>query len=155
MAEPKLIAGRYHVERILGEGGMGVTFLARDLFLDRLVVVKRPKQLHDLFVKEAKAQASVNHANAVKVYDCGIDDEGQYLVMEWIAGWDLHRLIGFAGRLSPERATAIITSIGRAVAHAHAFGVIHRDIKPQNILIGSDDIPRLADFGLAKVQSLP
>ena len=155
MAELKLIAGRYQVERILGEGGMGVTFLALDQCLDRRVVVKRPKGMHGWFVKEAKAQASVNHTNAVKVHDCGIDQEGPYLVMEWIAGWDLHRLIEFAGRLSQERATDIITSIGRAVAHAHAFGVIHRDIKPQNILIGSDDIPRLADFGLAKLPSLP
>ncbi len=105
--------------------------------------------------KEAKAQAVLNHTNVVKVFDYGLDAGQPYLVMEWVAGWDLNRLIKCAGRLSPERATYIIRTIGQAVAHLHVFGLIHRDIKPHNILIGSDDIPRLADFGLAKLPSLP
>jgi serine/threonine-protein kinase len=157
MAKPKLIAGRYRPERKLGEGGMGVTVLAFDQALGRHVVIKRPKSAdtHDWFAREAKAQAVLNHTNVVKVFDYGVYDDRPYLVMEWIACWDLNRLIECAGRLSQERATTIIRAIGQAVAHAHVFGLIHRDIKPQNILIGTDDIPRLADFGLAKLPSQP
>jgi serine/threonine protein kinase len=136
---------------------MGVTLLALDQLLGRKVVIKRPNHasMQDWFAKEAKAQAALNHTNVVKVFDYGFDDGQPYLVMEWVAGWDLNRLIECAGRLSPARATYIIRTIGQAVAYAHALGLIHRDIKPQNILIGSDDIPRLADFGLAKLPSQP
>ena len=157
MADDDIIAGRYQVEHVLGQGGMGVTLLAMDQLLGRRVVIKKPihADMHDWFVKEAKAQAVLNHTNVVKLFDYGLDAGQPYLVMEWVAGWDLNRLIECAGRLSPERATYIIRTIGQAVAHAHVFGLIHRDIKPQNILIGSDDIPRLADFGLAKLPSHP
>jgi serine/threonine-protein kinase len=158
MKVKEVIAERYQVERVLGEGGMGVTLLAIDQLLGRRVVIKRPKQteLNDWFAKEAKAQAVLNHTNVVKVFDYGFDAHRQpFLVMEWIAGWDLHRLIERARSLSPDRATYLIRAIAQAVTHLHVFGLIHRDIKPQNILIGSDDIPRLADFGLAKLPSYP
>ncbi len=157
MSAKELIGGRYQVEKTLGQGGMGVTLLAVDQVLERRVVVKQPLK-HDMeewYTKEAKAQAALNHANAVKVFDFGFHNGQPYIVMEWVAGWDLHRLIKTAGRIHPDRATGVIQSVGRAVAHAHALGVIHRDIKPQNILIGSDEIPRLADFGLAKLPSQP
>jgi serine/threonine-protein kinase len=157
MAQNELVGGRYRVEKKLGQGGMGVTLLAVDQVLERRVVIKRPlgSDMGVWYTKEAKAQAALNHANAVKVYDFGVENGQPYLVMEWVAGWDLHRLITSAGRLHPDRATDIIRSVGRAVAHAHALGVIHRDIKPQNILIGSDEVPRLADFGLAKLPAQP
>ena len=157
MAAKILVAGRYLVERKLGSGGMGETLLALDQVLDRRVVIKRPinPKYQALFAKEAKAQAALNHTNAVKIYDFGVEAGQPYLVMEWIAGWDLHRLIHRAGPISQERATYIIRAIGQAVAHGHVFGILHRDIKPNNILIGSDGVPRLADFGLAKLPSMP
>ena len=157
MAKGVLIGGRFHVERTLGKGGMGETFLATDQLLGRRVVIKQPNSpdMVDWFVKEAKAQACLNHTNAVKLFDFGLDSGRPYIVMEWVAGWDLNRLIECGGRFSPERASYIITAIGQAVAHAHVCGIIHRDIKPHNILIGSDDIPRLADFGIAKLPAFP
>jgi serine/threonine protein kinase len=156
MAGERVLAERYTVIKELGHGGMGSTLLAKDNWLERQVVIKLPlhASMEGIFLKEARALAAVNHVNAVKLFDIGHDGQQPFLVMELIHGWDLHKLIANVGPLPPAQAVRIFSAVCQAVAQSHAVGVIHRDIKPHNILIGSDDVPRLADFGLAKLNDM-
>jgi eukaryotic-like serine/threonine-protein kinase len=148
-----LLAGRYRVLQRLGSGGMASVFLAEDERLGRKVAVKR---LHSesaddtarRFAREAKVGASLNHPNIVAVYDTVTDDDGVLLVMEYVEGGTLRDEIA-RGRLEPEAALKLLRGVASALDHVHEHGVVHRDVKPANILIGPDGRAKLADLGIA------
>ncbi|MDX1687949.1 MAG: SUMF1/EgtB/PvdO family nonheme iron enzyme [Candidatus Promineifilaceae bacterium] len=155
MEAPEII-GRYHVERLLGHGGMAVVFLARDPRMDRHVAVKLlPRQftfnddLRQRFYREARIIAALEHPAIVPTYDFG-EHEGQpYLVMRYMAGGSLGERL--EQPLSLERTVAIFTRLAPALDKAHERGIIHRDLKPDNVLFDEDDFPYLADFGVARL----
>ena len=150
--------GQCVIERKLGEGGMGVVYLARHLTLNKRVAVKLlrgdlPKDLRarDRFLKEARAAARLEHPNIVAIYDAGRQNNLDYIVMQYIDGESLASLLKCTPCVPVPRALRLIRDALLGVEHAHASGVIHRDIKPDNILIGDDGRARLADFGLARL----
>ena len=154
--------GRYTIDRLIGAGAMGNVFLGRDPELDRAVAVKtvrirdlaaEARQLYlDRFKNEARAAARLHHPNIVAVYDVGEDpDVGPYLVLEYVAGSSLKQLLTSRGPLTPEASVTLADQIGRAIDTAHAAGIIHRDIKPDNLLITPEGRAKLADFGVARV----
>ena len=159
----KVVQNRYEVVRRLGAGGMGVVFLARHIHLDKLFALKiiSPRFLDDpqigqRFLLEARAASKIDHPNVVNITDFGPPEEGPaFFAMEYLEGEDLARLLALEGPLPWQRALPIASQIARALAAAHARGVIHRDIKPQNCLrVTRDDNPdfiKVLDFGLAKV----
>jgi hypothetical protein len=151
-ASGRLLAGRYRVERRLGSGGMGAVHLARDERLGRPVAIKRlpadsPEEAARRFEREARLGASLNHPNLVTVYDTDADEEGVLIVMEYVPGSTLSDELA-SGPLAPERAVEILTGVAAALDHAHAAGVIHRDVKPANVLLGQG-VVKLADLGIA------
>src|SRR4051812_45611623 len=150
---PTILAGRYRVLDRLGSGGMASVFLAEDERLGRKVAVKRlhAESADDMakrFVREAKVGASLNHPNIVSVYDTVTDDEGVLLVMEYVEGETLRDAIA-RGPVPPEQALRLLRGVASALDHAHAQGVVHRDVKPANILISPDGRAKLADLGIA------
>ena len=148
--------GRYQVIRLLGTGGMADVYLARDLDLDRDVAVKAPRveQLDarslERFKSEAKAVARLTHPAIVALYAYGEQDGRPYLVMPYLSGGSLADRLG-RGRLALPGALPIIERLAAALDHAHAHGVIHRDVKPANVLFDSVDQAHLSDFGIARV----
>jgi hypothetical protein len=152
------VLGRYRLHRRLGAGAFGTVWLARDERLDRDVAVKvveRERIVGGRFAREARAAARLKHPGIVTLYEAGADDEGAYLVSELVRGDTLDRLLS-AGRLSDRDLIAIGIALCRALAHAHASGVVHRDIKPSNILVPSrpatpEEVAKLTDFGVARV----
>jgi serine/threonine protein kinase len=158
-ADGQLIADRYEIRRRLGHGGMGVVYLAVDSKLCREVAVKRLLGGHDaasrrgldLFLKEARAIAALNHRNIVTIHELGEDDRGPFIVTEYLAGGDLRRKIHESVRLSPAQALEVTRAVGQALAYAHGKGVIHRDVKPGNVLLDAEGTPKLVDFGLAQM----
>jgi eukaryotic-like serine/threonine-protein kinase len=151
--QEELLAGRYRPLRVLGTGGMARVHLAEDERLGRKVAVK---QMHahsadDVavrFEREAKLGASLNHPNLVSIYDIETEDESVLIVMEFVDGETLHDAIARAP-LAPERVAEIVTDIASGLDHAHRQGVVHRDVKPANILIRHDGTAKLADLGIA------
>jgi len=151
----RALAGRYRLESVLGAGGMGQVFRAFDVVLDRSVALKtiRPEIVADphwldRFRFEATVAAGLQHPNIVQVYEI-LEVMGRpVLVMEYVDGADLTCALR-AGALSEAEAVRIITAVCDALSFAHARGVIHRDIKPGNIMLGRDGVPKIADFGLA------
>lgn len=148
--------GDYELIEEIARGGMGVVYKARQKSLDRLVAVKmllfgalaKPEFIKR-FRLEAAAAGGLDHPNIVGVHEVGIHEGQHFLVMDYVDGSNLARLI--AGQPMPSRrAAAYLKTIAEAVEFAHQRGILHRDLKPSNILIGSDDQPRVADFGLAK-----
>ncbi len=158
-----VIAGRYRLERRVGEGGMAEVYLAHDELLDRPVAVKVLRQalaqdraLRERFVREAQAAARLDHPHIVGVYDLGEWGGRPFLVMEWVEGPTLASLIRERGPLPVPLACELGAQIASALAYAHGRGLIHRDIKPHNILLKAEGgrwEAKLADFGLAKVLS--
>jgi serine/threonine-protein kinase len=160
----RLLDGRYRLDRVLGRGGMGTVFEARDERLHRQVAVKlvqagrtaNPAWLRR-FGREARALARLNHENIVLTYDFGVvDDEVAYLVMEFVAGTTLRAEID-RGSISPATAAAWFGQLLAGVKAAHAAGIVHRDLKPENLLIARFEDGRerikIADFGIAKWQT--
>jgi serine/threonine-protein kinase len=148
-----LLDDRYRVLRHLGSGGMASVLLCRDERLGRLVAVKRlhADQADDIerrFVREAKLGASLNHPNLVSVFDTASDDEGVLIVMEYVEGEPLSRALR-RGRLAPGRVARMASELGQALDHAHRQGVVHRDVKPGNILLGDGGVTKLVDLGIA------
>lgn len=148
---------RYEILGLIGRGGMGVVYRARDLRLGRLVAVKRlllrgagDEQLLERFRREARTAAELNHPNIVTVYDSGEDGAGPYIVMELVDGKSLAALIENTGALPEDEAVGIFAGACRGLAHAHRRGMIHRDIKPGNIMIDGEGTAKLVDFGLAR-----
>jgi eukaryotic-like serine/threonine-protein kinase len=149
--------GRYRLERPLGHGGMASVYLARDSELDRPVAVKLLAEnaagddgLRERFVREARLAARLSHPNVVSVFDAGEDDGRPYIVMEHVEGETLADLLARRGRLPPEEARVLALQAARGLAHAHAGGLVHRDIKPQNLLLREDGTLKIADFGIAR-----
>lgn len=151
-----VLAGRYKLVAPLGEGGMATVYRARDLRLNREVAVKmlREELTQDTgflarFEREAQIVASLAHPNIVPVYDVGEEEGTHYIVMEFVRGRTLRDAIDAGGPLEAPRAAGILERVLDALAYAHSQGLIHRDIKPHNILLAPDGTPRLADFGIA------
>ncbi len=155
--QPRILNGRFQLDRKLGQGGMATVYLARDLRLNRPVAVKilhgqyaSDEQFLRRFKHEADAAAQLGHPNIVRVYDVGNDGDLHYIVMEYIAGSDLKEIISLEGPLPVGRTLKMIQQIAEALEAAHHNGLVHRDVKPQNVLIDSEDRVHLSDFGIAK-----
>jgi serine/threonine protein kinase len=155
-----VIGGRYRVEGPLGQGGMAWVYLALDLTNESEVALKimRPELAGDpdfirRFATEARAAASLDHPNIVRVLDYGQDGDIRYIVQEYIEGRTLKDLIEEQGSLDYHLATPLAIQIALALEHAHQREVIHRDIKPQNILITNDMVAKVTDFGIARASS--
>jgi eukaryotic-like serine/threonine-protein kinase len=152
-----VLSGRYRLESKLGSGGMSTVYLARDVTLERWVAVKvmhreisdQPDQL-ERFRREARAVAQLSHPNVVSVIDAGEDGGYPYIVFEYVDGETLKQRIGRVGALPVAEATAYAIEIGRGLAAAHARRLVHRDVKPQNVLIDSEGRAKVTDFGIAR-----
>ncbi len=142
---------------LIGRGGMGAVYQARQRQLERLVALKilpvepgREPSFAERFAREAKALARLNHPNIVSVYDCGQQEGLYYFIMEYVDGLNLRQLER-SRRPSPEQALAIVPAICDALQYAHQQGIVHRDIKPENILLDKQGRVKIADFGIAKI----
>ena len=155
-----ILAGRYDLGESIGRGGMAKVFKATDTRLDRVVAIKvlAPELAGDQafvgrFQREALAAARLNHPNIVSVYDSGSVGDVHFLVMEYVQGRTLAEVLSQDGRLLPERAMEIAESVASALAAAAAAGIVHRDIKPGNIMITPRGDVRVMDFGIARMDS--
>lgn len=150
------VADRYQLHEVLGRGGMADVYRATDLVLDRAVAVKVLRDSTDdasdraRFTGEARTLAQLSHSGLVVVLDAGFEAEQPYLVMELVEGPTLGSEIA-AAPLDVERAGAVGVQVAEALAYVHAHGVVHRDVKPGNVLIGADGRVKLADFGIARL----
>src|SRR3954449_11440883 len=150
---PTILAGRYRVLDRLGSGGMATVYLAEDERLGRKVAVKRlhadsPADAAQRFEREAKVGASLSHPNLVTVFDTAADDEGVLIVMEYVPGENLAQLMA-RERVPAEQAIGIVKAVAGALDHAHQAGVVHRDVKPANILVSPDGKVKVVDLGIA------
>ena len=156
-----VLGNRYEIIKKIGDGGMAFVYKAKDILLNRIVAVKvlRPEFVDDdeflgKFKREAEAVASLSHPNIVNVYDVGEDGKVHYIVMEYIDGQNLKEIIKNEGPLDEYTALDITKQIAMALSAAHKKGIIHRDIKPHNILISNEGrVVKVADFGIAKAVS--
>src|SRR5918996_5211403 len=152
-----VLSGRYRLEAKVGSGGMSTVYLARDATLDRPVAVKvmhremseQEDQL-ERFRQEARAVAKLSHPNVVAVIDAGEDGGHPYIVFEYVEGETLKQRINRVGALDPQEALAYAIEIARGLAVAHGRNLVHRDIKPQNVLIDSEGRAKLTDFGISR-----
>ncbi|MFA9557408.1 Stk1 family PASTA domain-containing Ser/Thr kinase [Evansella sp. AB-rgal1] len=156
----KRINDRYEIIKPIGGGGMANVYLARDIILDRQVAVKvlKPQFSEDeefikRFRREAQAATSLSHPNVVNIYDVGEEDNLYFIVMEYIEGYTLKDYIQKKGKLHVHEAVHITEQITSAIEHAHENHIIHRDIKPHNILIAKDGTAKVTDFGIARAIS--
>jgi hypothetical protein len=147
------------IEGVAGRGGMGVVYRATQLDLNRPVAIKviaadraRDPGLRTRFSLEAKLAASIEHPNLIPVHAAGEQDGRLYIVMRYVAGTDLHRALRRDGRLAPARAARVISQVAAGLDAAHTAGLVHRDVKPANVMLAGDQV-YLADFGLSRLQS--
>jgi eukaryotic-like serine/threonine-protein kinase len=153
----RVFSNRYELVRELARGGMAEVYLARDQLLDRPVAIKvlsseyaRDPSFVERFRREAQAAANLNHPNIVAIYDWGQEQGTYFIVMEYVEGQSLRELLGRQGRLPASAAAQIGAQIAAALAFANRNGVVHRDIKPGNVLIDNDGKANVADFGIAR-----
>ncbi|HEX8996021.1 MAG TPA: protein kinase [Ktedonobacterales bacterium] len=160
MESPEIIGGRYRLEEPIGRGGMATIFKAVDeQMMDRLVAVKVLREVYSndpkfvtRFQREARAASALQHPNIVQVFDYGQSAESYYIVMEYIDGMDLRRYLKRRGSVLPvERAVEIARSVALGLGAAHRRGIVHRDVKPQNIMVNDDGLVKLTDFGIASM----
>lgn len=154
---PTVLNGRYELHRRLGRGGMAEVFLARDLLLDRPIAVKMlfPEFATDpsfveRFRREATAAANLNHPNIVGVYDWGEADGTYFIVMEYVDGRSLSEILRAEGPLHPDRVADVGADVAAALGFAHRNGVVHRDVKPGNVMVTASGLVKVADFGIAR-----
>jgi serine/threonine protein kinase len=153
------IAGKYRIESVLGQGGMGAVFAARNKLTGKRVAIKWLLPEHagsttrDRLLREAQIAASIEHPNVVDIYDVGEHEGGLFLVMEYLRGKPLSDVLAEVGRMDPEQLIALLVPAMRGVHAAHQAGVIHRDLKPDNIILSEQDgkvVPKVVDFGVSK-----
>ena len=153
----RVLGGRYELEAKIGSGASAITWRGRDRRLDRAVAIKvvRPEYAEDRdfanrFDREARTAAALSHPNVVEIFDVGVDGETHYLVMQLVDGEDVKRLIAREGPLGAERSRDIVVQMLAGLQAIHRAGIIHRDIKPQNVLIDRDGVVKVTDFGVAQ-----
>jgi serine/threonine protein kinase/tetratricopeptide (TPR) repeat protein len=158
----QMLGDRYEILQLLGEGGMGAVYKARDTELDRIVALKliRPElarnpQILKRFKQELILARQVTHRNVIRIFDLGQSDGVKFITMDFVEGRDLRQLLLEKGKLAPEQAARIMLQICRALEAAHAEGVIHRDLKPQNIMLDASGRVYVMDFGIARSAYLP
>ncbi|MFN2588536.1 MAG: Stk1 family PASTA domain-containing Ser/Thr kinase [Actinomycetota bacterium] len=156
-ATNRTYGGRYAVLEPVGSGGMAEVYRARDELLGRDVALKvlsdrlsRDKSFVERFRREAQSAANLNHPNVVSLYDYGADDGAYYIVMEYIEGKSLGDMVAESGALLPERAAEIAADVAAALERAHSSGLVHRDIKPTNIMVTRSGQTKVTDFGIAR-----
>jgi len=147
----------HRIDAVAGRGGMGVVYRALQLDLDRHVALKviaqqlaQDQTFRDRFVRESRAAASIDHPNVIPIYYAGEHEGVLYIAMRYVEGPDLRSLVRAHERLDPERAARLVAQVGAALDAAHARGIVHRDVKPENVLLGAADHVYLTDFGLTK-----
>src|SRR5690625_950284 len=152
----RLLNERYQIKSVIGGGGMANVYLADDTILNREVAIKvlrleyaNDAEFIERFDREAQAASSLSHPNIVNIYDVGEEDHILYMVMEYVDGFTLKEYVQTYGPLNIEEAVHIMQQITNAIAHAHAYDLVHRDIKPQNILIDHNGQVKVTDFGIA------
>jgi serine/threonine-protein kinase len=164
MTQPRLLGERYELEGVVGRGGMAEVYRARDLRLDRIVAIKtlRPDLARDAtfqarFRREAQSAASLNHPSIVAVYDTGEDMSTgvpvPYIVMEYVDGRTVRDLLIEGHRLLPERTLEIVSGVLKALEYSHQAGIVHRDIKPGNVMVTRNGDIKVMDFGIARAMS--
>ncbi|MBX7257092.1 MAG: protein kinase [Candidatus Hydrogenedentes bacterium] len=153
------LGGRYILEKELGRGGMGVVYLARDKQLDRPVALKflgsvidSSEEYRQRFIREARTAAKINHPNIIAIYDISASVGKAYIAMEYIEGPSLHKYLSTKKGLKPREAVNLIVQTCNALSAIHDAGIVHRDIKPDNILLAKGGLVKLTDFGLAKAE---
>jgi eukaryotic-like serine/threonine-protein kinase len=156
MSATSLVAGRYELVRPLGHGAMATVDLMHDTELERLVAVKRlaenlarDEDVRRRFLREARLAARLSHPNVVRVFDVGEDDGRPFIAMEYVEGETLAELLARRRRLPAPEVARLGVQACAALAAAHAAGLVHRDVKPQNLILGADGVLRLSDFGIA------
>lgn len=154
----KILENRYRIQEVIGVGGMSVVYKAVDLSDNKIVAVKvlkqeffEDEQFRLRFINESKAIAMLSHKNIVKIYDVGLNDDLYFIVMEYIDGITLKQYIEQQGRLSWREAVYFVSQVLEALRHAHQKGIVHRDIKPQNIMLLSSGAICVTDFGIARI----
>ena len=156
LSKGQKINDRYEIVKLIGEGGMANVYLAIDTILNRKVAIKvlrgdlaGDEKFIRRFQREAMSASNLSHPNIVEVYDVGEEDGNHYIVMEYIEGKTLKQLIQKRGALTVPEVIDIMTQLTDGIAHAHDAYIIHRDIKPQNILILDNGLVKITDFGIA------
>src|ERR1700734_922949 len=164
MTQPRLLGGRYELDGVVGRGGMAEVYRARDIRLDRIVAIKtlradlaRDQIFQARFRREAQSAASLHHPSIVAVYDVGEDTATgvpvPYIVMEYVDGRTVRNLLQDGRRLLPERSLEIIDGVLRALEYGHQAGIVHRDIKPGNVMVSRIGEVKVMDFGVARAMS--
>ncbi len=157
LEEGSILADRYEILKLLGQGGMGAVYKARDRELDRLVALKviRPElagnaSILQRFKQELLLARKITHRNIIRIFDLGVADGMRFITMEFVEGQDLSSLLDERPKYTPEETVNILRQVCAALEAAHAEGVVHRDLKPQNIMIGEGGRVCVMDFGLAR-----
>ncbi len=155
---PGLIRGQYEISRQIGMGGMGMVFAGTDRSLGRPVAIKKMREELRInpaerarFVIEAKTVAALHHPNIVDIYAIAEDGDDVYLIFEYVGGKTVHELVQQAGRLPIADAARVVRAAADALGYAHSKGVIHRDMKPSNMMLGPDGRVKVMDFGIARM----
>ena len=154
------LVNRYEILEKVGDGGMALVYRAKDTLLNRIVAVKvlrdqfsTDMEFVERFRREAQSAASLSHPNVVNIYDVGQTDTAHFIVMEYVQGENLSAVIREKGALSEHFVVSVSLQIARALSHAHQHGIVHRDIKPHNILITQEGQVKVTDFGIAQAMS--
>ena len=154
----EVLGERYQLQDPIGRGGMATIYRGRDMRMERIVAIKVLREVYSTdpkfvtrFQREAKAASALQHPNIVQVYDYGQSDGNYFIVMELIEGADLRRYLRSRGVLAVDRAIIIAHDVALGLGAAHRRGIVHRDVKPQNVLVGRDGSIKLTDFGIASV----